>query len=501
MSKIKEALKKLKPEKRVPKEKPPKEKKARKKREKKKRERKPNDLNFKKLLNNKKLVIPMAVLLVFILGVVIVGSLGGDQQDIITADNPPAGETVEAPVEEPGNIVEEPVVDQVAVDAFIDTNVITYTFDGNVYLNNTAVGILDKVNLSEIDFTMLHEFNGRGGSPEALVEPVAEVMAEGVEEIEEVVENVVKGEDVITPTRPVYILEEPVETEYKIYKSDGESLIFGDIKRGMIFEVGEFNGIIGIYKILEDTELNLEEVYDVVKSGEEYFIAHGTEIIVFNRFSDYLFAINADSILTQEFGVSIKDDGRSINFVEYVQSRSHLYFAVENMLFRCDLSILDDELETEEDLIAFLTFDMLEYIDLGDSISDLFVYNEKVYAVNEFGFNTDNSILMRIGENENKELVVEDIMELKGIYSRPIGMHDSKVYVRQSEYIKEVDLEMFTPEKAYTRTAGIPVIVDGGYVYTIVDGVLNVSSLMDRSNPIRSIEIEGDTLYRGPILQ
>lgn len=468
MSKIKEILEKIKPKRKKLDELDDYEK-----------EDEYDEVEKANFLQNKKILIPIvggAVLIVIVSSLVISGSkrpqevdqVGQIEDEYLESEY---SEDLDAEIDEivEDNFTEGEFAEEYEIAEFIDNNVMTYTLDGEVMLYNTSGSLVDSIDLKRLNIDRLHEYNERGYV------------------------------DVEEASNPVFLLEAPVETEFNIHKKENNYLFFADIERDLLFEVGERDGQLRAYEIARD--ISVKDINNISMAGDEYYLTMNEGLAIISPGTGELVAMPKVALLMGlKPELLRKYENKPISFAEYLPSSSSLYFTIEDGMFKVDFSFLDVDIIDEDALLNKDISKAFEYISLGDEIIDLFKYNNEIFAINNFGFNSDNSVLMKMGSNENNELIVSKIMELKGIYSKEIGVHNQNLYVRQSEYIKEIDLASFKPKVAYRRVAGVPVMFHEGHMYSMTDGVLNVAPMNDRLNPIRSFDVKGDTFYKGPII-
>ena len=113
-----------------------------------------------------------------------------------------------------------------------------------------------------------------------------------------------------------------------------------------------------------------------------------------------------------------------------------------------------------EDCLYYSYGDRLEKINLinqkstdillGDYSNEIFINNNKLYSLNNFGEGMSNSVLLKINPLDMK---VENIMELMGKNSKLISVDDDILYVRQdslSKNIKSINLKTFKPQFSMT---------------------------------------------------
>lgn len=392
---------------------------------------------------------------------------------------------------------EEPVTnkpEEQPIKEYVYNNVITYSLEGEIWLYDKDGNLVDTIDLKQVDYVKLKEHlvnptevvetevpesdnanekeirskdakNEESTPPELINEENIETVVEENVNIEEPVDAINPIETQVVMDHTAYLMENAVVTEFDIVKSINNKLFFVDKSRKTIISVDSSSDRLKIDIVAE--KIKPENIASLYKGDVYFAIAYKTGLISL---------INVNDMTEKTYDFTKSEEYKEIGEVSYIYIEDNLIFITAG----------ESLVKTN---IDFSTF---EIIKTGDTIVDMFVYLNNMYLINEFGFDTDNSVILQINK---EDLTVTNLIELKGIYSKNIGFNENLVYIRQSEFIKEIDLMDFKPEKAYKREAGSPVLVKGNLVYLLKDGQLSVSDITDKETSLRVSPASGYSIF------
>lgn len=270
----------------------------------------------------------------------------------------------------------------------------------------------------------------------------------------------------ITSGNSLPMLDLPVDTEFNIIKTKNNNLLFLDLKRNAILKVSYEDSQLKIEKI--NTNVDIKNITSIELDGNYLITAQKDKA-----------TITKESLIDgSAIQYKIKDNAQFKDMGDVTSItviNDNVYVSIDTYIFK-----LNSEFTT------FANFNTKETID------DVFKYNDELYVINSFGIESNNSVLFKM-DLENFYAI--DMMELKGIFSKSIGISSESVYIRQNEHIKEVNLNRFSAEKGYTREAGIPVLVKNGVFYSLSEGRIQSFKVEDRVNPLMDVVANGYNLY------
>lgn len=261
------------------------------------------------------------------------------------------------------------------------------------------------------------------------------------------------------------LLNAPADTTFTNFRTIKDELVFRDNKRNALILVDVDENKIVANLVLKG--VNLEGLSSVFLADNDIYLTFNNDkrITRIPKNKGLSGNISKDDITKYEIDAVP-------NFV-YVEN-GMIYYTAENLIGRYDMTQNKNNCITE--------------IDAGDKTLDMYVEEDFIYVINEFGKGNENSVLIKVNK---KDFVVEEIMELKGIYSKFIGKDENTAYIRQKDTVKSVDLEGMKPILAFPRKEGVPVLVDQDIVYILENNVLKRAKIGETIEEIDSFNAEG----------
>ena len=261
------------------------------------------------------------------------------------------------------------------------------------------------------------------------------------------------------------LLNAPADTTFTNFRTIKDELVFRDNKRNALILVDVDENKIVANLVLKG--VNLEGLSSVFLADNDIYLTFNNDkrITRIPKNKGLSGNISKDDITKYEIDAVP-------NFV-YVEN-GMFYYTAENLIGRYDMTQNKNNCITE--------------IDVGDKTLDMYVEEDFIYIINEFGKGNENSVLIKVNK---KDFVVEEIMELKGIYSKFIGIDENTAYIRQKDTVKSVDLESMKPILAFPRKEGVPVLVDQDIVYILKNNVLKRAKIGETIEQIDSFNAEG----------
>lgn len=260
------------------------------------------------------------------------------------------------------------------------------------------------------------------------------------------------------------LLPTPVNTTFTNFRTIKDELVFRDDKRDALIFVDVEGDKIVANLLLKGVKL--QGLNSVFFTEESIFLTYNNDkrITEIPRNVALSETIDKNSIIKHELDYIP-------NFV-YVED-GIIYYSAENVIGKINTRI-DRNNITE--------------INVGDKTIDMYVNKDFIYGINEFGKGSENSVLMKINK---ANLQVEGIMELKGIYSKFIGIDEDIAYIRQKNSVKKVDLKNMKSLLAFKRKEGVPILVDEEVVYILENNILKRAKIGKTIEKIDSFDVEG----------
>lgn len=314
----------------------------------------------------------------------------------------------------------------------------------------------DRVIIYDEDGEKVEEF-----SLKSLLEK-GEDFAQGEKEVEAKEEATIKSSYNLANNK---LLATPVDTTFTNFRTIKDELVFRDDKRDSLILVDVEEDKIVANLVLKGVKL--QGLNSVFLTNESIFLTFNNDkrITRIPRHAGLSGVVNKNDIVKYEID----------NVPNFVYAENGIiYYSAGNVIGKYDMTLNEVNHITE--------------IDTGDKTLDMYVEKDFVYAINEFGKGNENSVLIKINK---KDLSVDGIMELKGIYSKFIGVEGDVGYIRQKDSVKKVDLKNMKPLSAFARKEGVPILVSENIVYTLEDNVLERANIGKTIEKIDSFNAEG----------
>lgn len=429
-------------------------------------------------LNKKKIIIPIIVLVIVVLMALSIGlrknksdKLDLSNQDAIASDNLDSDE-----------VDSENVLDVESEKGYIDlSDVLTFEKDGGVLRLYSDEGeLLDELDLKTFSF---------------------------------------ENEYLINYTKTLKIDNNSNEN-YVYIKLDNNEIAKAEVNKGKMFIYDKDGKVIKRLDIEDlDKESNIKDLEDNdLQSTTFTNFKTMTNELVFrdnSRNSLVMVEVKDDKIITTSVlnnieleslsSVFLTNDFIYLTFIDdtsITKVPRNYKNDIESVISKINVGEVPNFVICKDDNIYFSTPDKIgkydvenkniDFIEVGDITLDIYNENNYIYVINQFGKGKENSVLMKINI---EEFIVEEIMELKGINSRFIGIENQIAYIRQNNSIKEVDLKEMKPKRSFSRKEGIPVQVKNDAIYKLEDNNIVIISIKDNTEVLKTFKGDGFNLY------
>lgn len=168
-------------------------------------------------------------------------------------------------------------------------------------------------------------------------------------------------------------------------------------------------------------------------------------------------------LTTKEREISIIDLNEKNQSKEILEKvPEEIVFIDNNAVFSNGTKVYIQKLFLEEDEEK-----EVKTIDLGEKTENLFIYDNDVYVINDFGKGKDNSILAKINMDDK---TIENVMELKGKRSKFVDVNGDILFVEQMDSLKEINLKDFKPMNSYSKEVyKSNSFINDGFMYEFSD--------------------------------
>lgn len=259
------------------------------------------------------------------------------------------------------------------------------------------------------------------------------------------------------------LLDKTMNTTFTNFRTINNELIFRDDTRNILIMIKIEDGKIITNSILKNVNLkNLTSVYLTDKYIYLTFDGN-TQITQIPR-------IELDDKQSNIIKIEINEVP---NFVIY--NDGHLYFS------------------TPDKIGVYSLFDKsIEFIEVGDVTLDMYLEDDFLYIINQFGRGKDNSVLIKVDIEDFK---IDSIEDLRGVSPKFIGIKENIAYIRQKESIKKMDLSKLKIVKSFTRKEGVPVQVKDDVLYKIENGEVVILDIANDVEVLKTFENDSFNLY------